>query len=140
MTRKLRGTAGASIIMALGILMVVAALSASMLSISITTQQTAIKQQQEQQAYLAVTSAARLLKKSFKAAADSDSIEGPKVNVMKSKLVNPNDVVILKSSNTSIPDVTVTLISTSPSFQVKIKATKGASSYELTTTLSTSSP
>lgn len=59
--RKLRGASGASVIMALSIMMVIAALSASMLSIAITAPQVAITQQKEEQAYLAAVSTARLL-------------------------------------------------------------------------------
>lgn len=106
MTRKLRGAAGASIIMALSIMMVVAALSASMLALSVTSRQTSIKQQQEQQAYLAVTSAARLLLK-----------DGTKANQVETALNN---------STSSPKEVRLKVISTSSNFpdlnnlQVKI--------------------
>ena len=104
--QKLRGAAGASVIMALSIMMVVAALSASMLSIAITAPQVAITQQKEEQAYLAATSTARLLQDILNSSKKSELLTSLTSGTLPQtlRLVNPSGTptTLIEASVTAV--------------------------------------
>ena len=125
--QKLRGAAGASIIMALSIMMVVAALSASMLSIAITAPQVAFEQQQYEQDYLAVTSAARLLQKIFNDASDMTD---------KTKIIDAlNNSTVLVSGYHKTLTLKVTPDALQDKFNVEIVLTKSDDPTKATATI-----